>query len=132
MTSIVIIILVVLLLSSWGALFVLARKIVWLERRNSDYINQVTGWQHEARLQRETHWAPEFVTSETSSDIDIRLIRQAVTGNGRRPPFNSLLVGSVDTFEDGWEPKLDALVLNARARMAELNAFIDSYSEPQL
>ena len=42
--------------------------------------------------------------------------------------INSLTVGEVSTDEPGWEKKLDDLVISARARMAELNAFIDSYT----
>ena len=53
---------------------------------------------------------------------------QSVGGWRYAPEINSLTVGEVSTDEPGWEKKLDDLVISARARMAELNAFIDSYT----
>lgn len=78
------------------------------------------------REDRLARWEPAFYTSD--NELRIMLRRTAVNAHGRRV-LNSITVGSVNTDAEGWEAARESLVITARACMADLNAFIDSYTE---
>lgn len=101
-----------------------AEKELAAERRRA------ISWTEQERANRAARWHPDFSTRSLEDDeLAIRLLRVAISPSGRRV-LNSLEIGSVTVGAEGWEKAMDALVVTARARMAELNAFIDSYSDP--
>lgn len=88
---------------------------------------RIEGWRNEQRLRREARWAPEFHTDV--GVFRVELIREVVTGTGRSV-LNRLSIGEVDEDEPEFDKQMEELVVRARARMADLNAFIDSYVGP--
>lgn len=77
------------------------------------------------RARRTARWVPSFSSTSYGSSLEIELQRR--TGSGL--VVDRLSIGEVSTEDEGWEEALDALVISARARMASLNAFIDSYAD---